>query len=178
MFDEIQPNCNNVECGAVHTCVHLVDLVKSFQTNIYLQNLALIQPRTGLSKFTNNQPKVRKNVRKNIGVAEQFTGMFRRKAFLHWYTGEVRIWHFGSRDRRESLYISRLLDGRWVVGLLFEVATRYFREDCRFCFFSRRTDALNLLALQCLFSRSCFPVRPHRPETHFNHAPLQLPPPT
>ena len=22
-------------------------------------------------------------------VAEQFTGMFRRKAFLHWYTGEV-----------------------------------------------------------------------------------------
>merc|ERR1712216_1040465 len=24
-------------------------------------------------------------------VAEQFTGMFRRKAFLHWYTGEVRI---------------------------------------------------------------------------------------
>ena len=28
---------------------------------------------------------------KNVfsGVAEQFTGMFRRKAFLHWYTGEV-----------------------------------------------------------------------------------------
>merc|ERR1712054_564496 len=22
-------------------------------------------------------------------VSEQFTGMFRRKAFLHWYTGEV-----------------------------------------------------------------------------------------
>jgi tubulin beta len=23
-------------------------------------------------------------------VSEQFTAMFRRKAFLHWYTGEVR----------------------------------------------------------------------------------------
>ena len=26
-------------------------------------------------------------------VSEQFTAMFRRKAFLHWYTGEVRS-HF------------------------------------------------------------------------------------
>ena len=24
-------------------------------------------------------------------VAEQFTGMFRRKAFLHWYTGEGMV---------------------------------------------------------------------------------------
>ena len=31
--------------------VNRVDLVKSFQTSIYLQNLASIQPRTGLSKF-------------------------------------------------------------------------------------------------------------------------------
>ena len=31
--------------------VNLVDLVKSFQTSIYLQNSASIQPRTGLSKF-------------------------------------------------------------------------------------------------------------------------------
>ena len=31
--------------------VHLVDLVKSFPTNIYLQNLASIQPRTSPSKF-------------------------------------------------------------------------------------------------------------------------------
>ena len=30
---------------------NLVDLVKSFPTNIYLQNLASIQPRTSLSKF-------------------------------------------------------------------------------------------------------------------------------
>ena len=31
--------------------VNLVDLVKSFLTSIYLQNLASIQPRTSLSKF-------------------------------------------------------------------------------------------------------------------------------
>ena len=24
-------------------------------------------------------------------ISEQFTAMFRRKAFLHWYTGEVRL---------------------------------------------------------------------------------------
>ena len=34
------------ECGAVQKCVNPVDLVKSFQTSIYLQNLALIQPTT------------------------------------------------------------------------------------------------------------------------------------
>ena len=31
--------------------VNLVDLVKSFPTSIYLQNLASIQPRTSRSKF-------------------------------------------------------------------------------------------------------------------------------
>ena len=47
--------------------VNLVDLVKSFQTSIYLQKSASIQPRTGLSKFAKNWPKVRKTVRTNIG---------------------------------------------------------------------------------------------------------------
>ena len=42
--------------------VNLVDLVKSFQTTIYLQNSASIQPRTSLSKFAKTSPKVRKNV--------------------------------------------------------------------------------------------------------------------
>ena len=51
--------------------VNFVGLVKSFQTNIYmhLQNSASIQPRTSLSKFTKNYPKVRIQVRKNIGEA-------------------------------------------------------------------------------------------------------------
>merc|ERR1711998_385104 len=34
-------------------------------------------------------------------VAEQFTGMFRRKAFLHWYTGEGMD-EMNSRKRRAS----------------------------------------------------------------------------
>ena len=40
----------------VQTCANLVDLFKSFQTSISLQNLALIQPRKGLSKFANILP--------------------------------------------------------------------------------------------------------------------------
>ena len=38
----------------VQKCENLVDLVKSFQTSIYLQTLASIQPRTSLLKFANN----------------------------------------------------------------------------------------------------------------------------
>ena len=58
--------------------VHCVDLGENFpipiQTSIYLQNLASIQPstgyqpasqpRTGLSKFAKNWPKVRKMLEK------------------------------------------------------------------------------------------------------------------
>ena len=50
------------ECCAVQKRVNLVDLVKSFQTNIYLQNSASIQPRTSLSKFANKSPTVRKKL--------------------------------------------------------------------------------------------------------------------
>ena len=47
--------------------VNLVDLVKSFQTNVFLQNVSSIQPRTGLSKFAfKNSLKLEKN-RINIG---------------------------------------------------------------------------------------------------------------
>merc|ERR1719482_2558920 len=46
-------------------------------------------------------------------VAEQFTAMFRRKAFLHWYTGEGRL---AAEHGRELLgdALPRLLDGRRV----------------------------------------------------------------
>ena len=47
--------------------VNLVDLVKGFPTTIYLQRFVSIQPRTSLSKFAKNSPKVRIEVRKNIG---------------------------------------------------------------------------------------------------------------
>jgi hypothetical protein len=33
-------------------------------------------------------------------VSEQFTAMFRRKAFLHWYTGEVRSFVTSTRAYR------------------------------------------------------------------------------
>ena len=42
-------------------CVNLVDLVKSSQTSICLQNLASIQPRTGLSKFSKIIQKLEKS---------------------------------------------------------------------------------------------------------------------
>ena len=41
----------NIEVWAVQKHVILVDLVKSFPTNIYLQNLASIQKRTSPAKF-------------------------------------------------------------------------------------------------------------------------------
>ena len=37
----------------MYNVVNLVDLVKSFPTNIFLQNLASIQQRTSLIKFDN-----------------------------------------------------------------------------------------------------------------------------
>ena len=43
----------------VQKFANLVDLVKSCQKSIYLQKPAWIQPRTGLSKFAKNYPKVR-----------------------------------------------------------------------------------------------------------------------
>ena len=41
----------NIEVWAVQKHANLVDLVKSFPTNIYLQNLASIQKRTSPVKF-------------------------------------------------------------------------------------------------------------------------------
>ena len=57
-------------------CVHLVELVKIFQTSIDLRTSASIQPRTGLSKFAKHVNisqnfKFRKEVRRNIGEAPQ-----------------------------------------------------------------------------------------------------------
>ena len=43
----------NIEVRAVQKHVDLVDPVKSFPTNIYLQNLASIQKRTSPLKFDN-----------------------------------------------------------------------------------------------------------------------------
>ena len=48
--------------------VHLVDLVKSFPTNIYLQNLALIQKRTSPVKFAHMAEKSGKGSISNLST--------------------------------------------------------------------------------------------------------------
>ena len=51
IFDEkieIRERCKGVHC---------VDLGESFQTHIYLQNFASIQPRTSPPKFSRSQPQ-------------------------------------------------------------------------------------------------------------------------
>ena len=54
----------------------------------YLCTNCLRHPPTGLkmaSTFIGNSTSIQEMFRR---VSEQFTAMFRRKAFLHWYTGE------------------------------------------------------------------------------------------
>ena len=48
--------------------VNLVDLVKSFPTNIYLQNLASIQKRTSLVKFAHLAEKSGKGSISNLST--------------------------------------------------------------------------------------------------------------
>ena len=56
------------EIGAVQKHVNPVDLVKSFQTNIYLQNLASIQKRTSPLKFAHLAEKSGKGSRSNLST--------------------------------------------------------------------------------------------------------------
>ena len=48
--------------------VNLVDLVKSFPTNIFLQNLASIQKRTSLLKFAHLAEKSEKGSASNLST--------------------------------------------------------------------------------------------------------------
>ena len=50
--------------------VNLVDLVKSFPTNIYLQNLASIQKRTSPVKFAHLADKSGKDSISNLSTKE------------------------------------------------------------------------------------------------------------
>ena len=51
--------------------VNLVDLVKSFPTNIYLQNLASIQKRTSPLKFAHLAEKSEKGSTSNLTLISQ-----------------------------------------------------------------------------------------------------------
>ena len=58
----------NFEIWAVQKHVYLVDLVKSFPTNIFLQNLASIQPRTSPIKFAHLAEKSEKSSISNLST--------------------------------------------------------------------------------------------------------------
>ena len=58
----------NIEVWAVQKHVNLVDLVKGFPTNIYLQNLASIQPRTSPVKFAHLAEKSGKGSISNLST--------------------------------------------------------------------------------------------------------------
>ena len=62
----------NIEVWAVQKHVHLVDLVKSFPTNIFLQNLASIQKRTNPIKFTHLAEKSEKGSISNLSTKARF----------------------------------------------------------------------------------------------------------
>ena len=61
----------NIEVWAVQKHVNLVDLVKSFPTNIYLQNLASIQKRTSPIKFAHLAEKSEKGSISNLSTKAQ-----------------------------------------------------------------------------------------------------------
>ena len=58
----------NIEVWAVQKHVNLVDLVKSFPTNIFLQNLASIQKRTSPVKFAHLAEKSGKGSISNLST--------------------------------------------------------------------------------------------------------------
>ena len=64
--------------------VNLVDLVKSFPTNIYWQNLASIQQRTSLIKFDSLAEKSEYGSISNLSTKENTAARRERTARLGW----------------------------------------------------------------------------------------------
>ena len=60
--------------------VNIVDLVKSFPTNIYLQNVASIQKRTSPVKFAHLAEKPEKGSTSNLSTKARTRGSRRRSA--------------------------------------------------------------------------------------------------
>ena len=83
--------------------VNLVDLAKSFQTSIYLQNLVSIQPRTSLSKLANNAPKIRIKLGGGPPLRRQKTG---ENAYMH-ARRKARLDPGSRRDARRQAKESR-----------------------------------------------------------------------
>ena len=59
--------------------VHLVDLVKSFPTNVYLQNLAAMQPRMSPSNFVKMQATLANVAKLELAALPNFVDRAARK---------------------------------------------------------------------------------------------------
>ena len=79
----------------MQTCVNLVDLIKSFQTSIYLQTLASIQPRTGLSKFAKNSQTLENKLEKTCSDRSGRESTVGRYDYLFAFTPEPNVPSFG-----------------------------------------------------------------------------------
>ena len=75
---QLTKNFWNIEVWAVQKHVNLVDLVKSFPTNIFLRNLASIQERTSPLKFAHLAEKSEKGSRSNLST-KIFAGHVRHR---------------------------------------------------------------------------------------------------
>ena len=62
--------------------VHLVDLVKSFPTNIFLQNLASIQQRTSVIKFAHLDEKSEEGSISNLSTKVTFVTMHHKGSYF------------------------------------------------------------------------------------------------
>ena len=102
-------NLWNIEVWAVQKHVNLVDLVKSFPTNIFLQNLASMQKRTSPVTFAHLAEKSGKGSTSNLSTKRRGGGAT-GGSFWPCFTLEGRhIWRLDLRRIRRGFYHSRLI---------------------------------------------------------------------
>ena len=110
-------------------------------------------------------------------ISEQFTAMFRRKAYLHWYTGNPVLWFIwpiiSVPMRANALYFIRLIRG------LFNVFTYVFKRylgidvininDTNSSSWGLQ-DFLNLQCLSYPITWDFYVIKKHKSGPLFNHA--------
>ena len=94
--------------------VNLVDLVKSFPTNIFLQNLASIQKRTSLIKFDHLAEKSEKGSTSNLSTKVQMgetTALGEWRKHMDERKREIQMRHNTAlrTDSLSDLHVSSLL---------------------------------------------------------------------
>ena len=99
--------------------VNLVDLVKSFPTNIFLQNLASIQKRTSPMKFAHLSEKSENGSISNLSTKVDRDGRFARRGPLSAFRWANRFLDEGSRH---YLFLPADRDGCFALrGLLSDL---------------------------------------------------------